>query len=308
MSSVDERIHKLISRRSWEKLSVRWLDDIPTINPPGTPPESCVADVPGLPDLGLKIFHQAKLPKGENDVVTAFEELPLLRKLMFHEAVYLLHKARHLLGAAEFHARDGLRTCSLSTGYQSALLSAKAISALLGIYVVEVENRTLVIDVFPGVAKDSAQYVRSAFYFRGHKFDHKATWELFQRVAAVSSVEDSVWPKSAISKLRVVDVKDFSKQRNQLLYNNIAWMGIDLNDFDLSSGFGDILYWGKSNKDINFDRKDISLVLALYVLKLGLALLQDIETVSKKLSNELNILAQCIVKERHPVYAKWLKF
>lgn len=58
--------------------------------------------------------------------------------------------------------------------------------------------------------------------------------------------------------------------------------------------------------DLDFERKDISLVTGFTVLKLGLLLLKDIESVSAKLSPELNLLTACIENERHPVYGAML--
>ncbi len=118
----DRKTAKLITRK-WPEVKDAWLGYIPTIDPPGKPPESAIGDLPTL-ELHVTGMSQQQ-PK---EVV---EEIVGLRQGVFIEGLFLLHKAAHVMACAQVNVAKGLRSWSLSSAYQSAFFSMKAITHFL---------------------------------------------------------------------------------------------------------------------------------------------------------------------------------
>jgi hypothetical protein len=325
--------------RNWDVIRNHWLNHIPPFGEPGTTPAQAVRDVPGLSDVANKLKTEraafgAEIQRairaetirlgnaGEEAIRIALldecwrkksqellktvraqsEIVADLREAIFGEAVYLTHKAAHVLGAAEMSVQSGLRTWALSDSYQSALFSAKAVMSFCGIALAEVNNQQILIDLFPNGTEKGVTDLEAAFWSVGtRRLDHISVWKTMQRVLVIAKCP--VWPASAVSKLRVVDAKDFGKQRNELQYDNCGWLLNDLHQFLTDGPFGQIRFWGVSNKDVDFDRSDISLVIGHYLLRLVLLLLIDIERNTGKIRREMTALRSSLEAVRHPLYA-----
>jgi hypothetical protein len=91
------------------------------------------------------------------------DELPELRHAILREGIFLLHKAAHVLGAAECQAYQGAPTWSLSTGYQAAFFCMESILRLLGIAIIEVNNKTFTVDVWPEVGSSASKAEKRAY-------------------------------------------------------------------------------------------------------------------------------------------------
>lgn len=309
MNPVDQFLSH-VKRRRWEHMRSKWASHIPYLDTPGCIPPNTVADVSGLDAIAQKLAADAnaeitKCRASHYTVSPTFtpidEQLTGMYEAVFRESLFLLHKARHVVGAAEFHAQAGLRTWSLADAYQGAFFAAKAALGFVGISFAEHNNKAIAIDLFPNPVTSADQYSYCAFYYLGNRLEHRPVWEIFQRLLAISTVE--VWPKNITNKLKSIESNNFAKQRNNIHYKNNGWILNDLHEFDHSKGFGNSSVW---TEGLDFGRDDISLAVALCVLKLGMLLVQDIELFSKKLTPEMELFAACVEKGRHPMYGELL--
>lgn len=251
-------------------------------------------------------YEAARRPHVYSALAPRREEVPGLRGSLFSEALKLAEKAFHVLGCAEGDAFEGNRSWSLCSAYQASLFASKSLLALCGIGFVEINGKTLVIDVFPDPVKAGEDYIEAAFSYVPGRFDHRAVWQLFQRLLAITV--DAPWPKDAVDKLKAVEDKYFAKQRNDMQYRNTYWLFDDLFAFLKEGDFGRINYWNVSSEDLDFDRSDISMVVAFYVIKMNLALLNELGIASAKLRPQVDRFFKCCVPERHPIYHAILPF
>jgi hypothetical protein len=306
-----------LRRRRWEHIRSRWLNDIPVFAKAGETPAVSLSDVVGFQAVAAALSLRAKdqaeqirtmgVPPTSVQVqlISESQDVSGVREIIFRESLFLMHKARHVLGAAEFQARDGLRTWSLANSYQASFYAAKAILGFLGVSFPEYNSRTIIVDLFPYPVRDSREYTDAAFHFLGTRLDHRPVWDMFQRIIAVSSVD--CWPKEIINRLKSVESKNFAKQRNDIHYRNNGWLLNDLHDFDFAEGFGSLRSWPNDNDDLDFDRDDVSIVVAFTLLKLGLMLIQDLGSVTGKLQGEIAVVDTCVELNRHPLYGSLLR-
>src|SRR5438045_8161508 len=111
--------------RRWTHLREYWLERIKAFDST-RPPDPPIDEIPAIELLKNKFIVEGRGgPRGSEGSV--FESVPLLPQTMFNEGVFLLHKARHILGAAEMHANDGISTWSLSSAYQGAFFAGKSV-------------------------------------------------------------------------------------------------------------------------------------------------------------------------------------
>jgi hypothetical protein len=299
--------------RRWEYIRSKWLHHIPHFPEAGCVPQNSIDEISGFTPLALRLatatmseFEKAKAAEKKTGHYSmpdtaVEEELPGLREAVFAESLFLLHKARHVVGTAEIQVCGGVRTWALANAYQGAFFAAKATLGFLGVTFPEYQGKAIAADLFPYPVKSGDEYTGCAFHYLGVRMDHRQTWEMYQRLLGVSVVE--IWPKKIVNKLKSVESKYFAKQRNDIHYKNNGWILGDLNEFDLSAGFGDSQVW---DDGLDFDRDDISMGIALSVLKLGMLLVQDLEKSSAKLTPEIKLLSDCVESGRHPMYGELL--
>jgi hypothetical protein len=261
------------------------------------------------PDLGkeredLARFENNKTRELFGKFTPRYEEISGVREALFVESTRLAHKALHVLGSAELDATIGMRSWSLCSAYQASLFASKALLGLCGIGIVEINNKTLFVDVFPEPVINAADYVQSKYSFGGIRLDHKAVWQVFQRTIAVTAC--AIWPAEAVDKLRSVEERYFARQRNDLQYRNTHWPLGDLYDFLTTGPFGEIDHAETGSGDLDFDREDISLVVCFYIIRMTLMLFRDLGTLSNKLTSEIERFQRCLVAQRHPMYHEML--
>ena len=129
------------SRTIGRRCGSRGLITAPSLALPGSPPQMLLSEMAALGQcLGIDV-----LPKSQ--VRELFEPIPGLREAVLHDAIYLLHKAAHVLGSALVHVSSGMCTWSLSSAYQAAYFAMNSVMRFLGVAVVEYESRHFLIDV-----------------------------------------------------------------------------------------------------------------------------------------------------------------
>lgn len=257
-------------------------------------------------ETALVKYEQTRRPQVYSALAPKREAIPSIREVLFGEGLRLAEKAFHVLGCSESDAHKGNRSWSLCSAYQAGLFASKALLALCGIGFVEINGRTLVVDIFPDPVKEAEDYKEATFSYVSHRFDHRAVWQLFQRVLAVTV--DAPWPKEAVDKLKEIEDKHFAKHRNDIQYRNTHWPFEDLFAFLTDGDFGQIAHWNAGSDDLDFDRPDISIVVAFYILKMNLALLNELGIASAKLRPHVDRFFQCSIPERHPMYHALLPF
>jgi len=294
-----------IKKRTWSELRSQWIEFIPHIYPSGSPPKEPVANFYG--------FHNVAHKTIDSDVHR--EEVIGLRQLLFWEGVYLLHKASHVVGSAEIHARKGIQTWSLSSGYHGALFGVKAILHMLGISMPEYRgedsynNKAILVDLWPELPKLSRKQIivgmknvpEMEFSKLGLRIQNRHVWRTFLRIINVSKVD--VWPLEYVRALRNLEPSEFAWQRNAIHYQNHIWIHEDLHEFVSDEKFG--IPQKTLVKSLNFRTKsDFSLVLGLLIFKLGFLLFNSIAQLTNKLVEERALFERHIInEERHPIYS-----
>ncbi len=296
------KIKKHIPHRSWESLLNEWLNFLPKLDTPALPPE------------GLHNFYplQSYLASHSSEE-TLLDEVEGLRTLMFHEGLFLLHKAGHVIGAAELQAHNGILTWSLSTAYQGALFGALAIMRLLGVAtVVEGRNHWLV-DLYPESTNLPSQNRKvkiksnpvSLFLRLGSRVEHRHLWHIFQRLMRISRFKE---PKiveyvGTFSKSHF-DVRDFARQRNTLHYETNAWFFQDMYTFSPNQNFGSREVLSGSDLEFSSLTSDYTIILSMAILHIGYSLLQSIASRSHKVTEDLTLFQQSISGDRHPIFRR----
>ena len=293
-------IDKQILECRWTDISVRWLDYLPIINPPGSAPDISVSDY----------IEFATIAAGISDYDKPIRtEVPRLREYAFREAVYLLHKAFHVTGCAENQATQGYITWSLADAYQAALFGAKSILYFCGIVLADYGNKGFLLDVFP---KETDTHKRRKqklslpddttiqFIKLDMKFEHRHIWAIFQRLLKVFDM--SIWEDSYIRALKKLGNKDFAKQRNELNYKNEVWIFGDLHDLVFDPTFG--LRLTDVEDALAYELgSDFSINLSLAILRMGILLLESIGEPTNILNDEIQIIRDGINFKRHPMYS-----
>lgn len=288
-----------IDRRSWDEVRDGWLNYLPSISISGQPPDFNISELPYIQQVVRKVPETGEY----------HEELPGLREAILHEGLFLLHKATNTSGATEIQIDNGILTWSLSSGYHSAFFSAKAIMSLLGISYIELNGRTVMIDVWPRPENISKSKLRKGVvqqcipkFVRMPNLQHFQIWTLFQR--ALRTLNIGIWERQLINFLIQINPKYFARQRNTIHYSNNSWFHSDLHKPIISKDFGvtDTLL-----SDIVFiepDSDDFSIILAFILLNFGILLVKDIASIAPRIRPEYVLLEQKLLESRHARFRK----
>jgi hypothetical protein len=284
--------------RDWPEIKDAWLGYIPTIEPPGRVPDSPLAD---LPTLRLQVGDVDQQPK------EVMEEIVGLREGVFIEGLFLLHKAANVMGCAQVDVAKGLRSWALSSAYQSAFFSMKAITHFLGIAVAEVQNKSILIDTWRPPQKKrrgGTGWNYNVLLQSGKRFEHRQMWAVFKRMLRVTKGLETVLSKENATSLIELDINDFATQRNSLHYR-IAWPFNDLHQCSFDPGFG-IYDEGITDGTVlsDLERDDFSIVLGIVLLRMGYRMLYEIAQTATGLNSELDVLRNWLRGDCHSLYQR----
>lgn len=279
-----------LGKRLWPDLYGHWLSVAPDHLLNGLGPQEGIGELLTVKDVAKRVDPQHGLRLTAEDAPSGLREGVLL------EAVYLLHKAAHVLGAAQCHLKQGMWSWSLSGGYQSAAFSMRSITMLFGAVVVEVhDGGKYLVDVWApptGNTKKALAAPPGVLFRLAKRADHKALWTLFLRLLEVVTVSEAVWPAQYVSQLQDFAPKDFSRQRNHLHYRATHWPQEDLHSCLAAGEFGspERVLPGGPNLELNPDQEDFSIALGGVLLSLGIRLLRDLSRGSAVLGTELVLI------------------
>jgi hypothetical protein len=296
-----ERALDRLSDRNWAQIRTLWVPHLPTITPPGGAPAISIGMLPALLPIAKKVPNDSELRDRVDGLSTA----------IFREGVFLLHKSSRVLAGAQIHIKNGLPSWSLTSGYHGALYAANALLRFLGVSAFQVENRSILIDVWPGPQKGMKQQLRDR-YQRGletqfvtatyGQLDQHQWWEIFQ--AIINSANVALWDQAIIEALLALDSRAFGRQRNGLIYRPEYWPFGDLFESQEIDGFG-IRKAGRFNQDdISLQKDDFSLVIGFVLLRFAVTLIEDIMQLSPVLGNETKLLQKCLAADSHSIFSK----
>src|SRR5437868_13934710 len=107
-----------IRRRDWSEIREVWLEHVPPIPSQGARPTVAVEAIiaAGIRDETLTAENLNIFPEG-------------LREAVLWEALFLLHKGGHTIGAAEATLRSGRMSWSQFDAYHGAFMACRAVMA-----------------------------------------------------------------------------------------------------------------------------------------------------------------------------------
>lgn len=295
MTQFERKVKKLYGR-SWDQIADYWLGHLPIINPPGSRPNTALSDFPGLDS---EIFETPV--NGE-----ARGEVPNFRKLVFHEAVFILHKVGHILRASEDHANSGLQSWSLASAYQSSFFALKSILAFLGIvFPHDRNNKTIMVDIWavPN-RKGRVGYARNDLemqFVRHNRLEHKEMWTLFLRALRVT--ECKLWNKSIVDALIAFEPTMFARQRNLLHYNNHKWIFYaDLFTKNRDTRFDELVDSDKLSSYLTSSTDVYTMAVAFALYDMAVRLFEDVANSAPLLSNEFGQITSTLSQIDHPYF------
>ena len=298
------QIKKYITHRAWQHIVDDWLNYLPDLDTAGS-----------APDIDLDDFYLLQSAIKKQSSVDSFkDELDKLRAYTFHEGLFLLHKATHVVGASEIHAQQGMTTWSISSAYQGTLFGAKAIMHLLGIAITSQDNNNWIIDCYTERQKLTSKEKKlglkplptTLFFKTGlRRIEHRHIWAIFQRIMRVTKFSgDSIEMICDSLSSSSFDVLDFAKQRNMLHYDNHVWFFNDMFEYVVKNEFGFRDQF--TSEDFRYQRpdSDFSMVIALSIIHFGITLLTEIAAKTHKLDDELDLVRKIVCPERHPILSR----
>ena len=288
-------LNRIFPRREWSDISGYWLGYINTITPPGAQPSTVIEEFIGFETVARSLRGTSRHQRLD---VSGF------RQLVFHEAIYLLHKASHVIGCSETGALLGAHTWSLSQAYQGSFFAAKSICYLLGGVLADYDRRTIIIDIWPGVSSSSSGLGlltdTTIEFFQNEKWvGHKEVWQLFQHLLRITKV--NIWPTLYTDAIIALASNDFAKQRNIIHYAGGKWVFDDLIEFTPNSNYG----LAKSRFSSGFvyeEQSDFTFVLAQIIFRMALLILDEISTLTNKLETEIDVFKKRLNPDFHPYY------
>jgi hypothetical protein len=295
------QIRALIPPSRWSLIRQQWLSNLPTIYPSGTAPIDDLEDFQPL--------------RSTVNVMTGgvlnFQTIVGVKEIVLHEAIYLLHKASHVLGCAEADAVMGAKTWSVVQAYQAAYFSGKALLRFFGIATHDSPSSrkdvTTVINVWP-----SGSYIQNllgstnrllACHKLSYQYGHIHMWHLLQYVLSSISVDTHIWEPTYVDVLtnNMAD-HEFAKQRNDFNYGSCTWLFDDLFEFKSDNSFGIIANRLATTRFTYSHQSDFTLIIAIILFHMGFTLLESIAEVTNALNGEIALLKSRINALYHPIY------
>jgi hypothetical protein len=292
VASYERKAKKIASRR-WQELRAAWLAHV---LPDGYPEGVETTEVRDLPHL-LQEVHSG--PRDHPRQCPMVDGLP---PLVLAEAVILLQKAVHVLGACQVHVGVGMCSWSLASGYQSAVFAAHAILRLLRVATLQLDRSHHVLDLWPETLTRRSTRGDDVLIITldGPRLEHRPLWGLLLRLLRVAEVPTDIWPTEVVSEVRDVAVEDFAYQRNTLHYQLQRWPLPDLRECLVVPGFG--VMSPLSGGCLDPEREDFSVRLGVLMVRLALGLLVDLASAAPALMPTVETINRWLQGEHYRTY------
>lgn len=277
---------KRLSHRDWSELASAWLPHIAQLSfpQPGQRPDEPLSALYSLQEISVRVP-----PDGE---IRA--EIQGLRSALLHEGIFLLHKAANVLVVSQDQVLGGTPTWSVATAYQSAFFSMEAMLMLLGVAVVEVNDRTLQIDVWPTVESAASRKAKASYrlgleaqYVRHKRIDHHHRWAILKRI--LRTLENSPIRGEVLNAIESIDDKHFARQRNKLHYSN-GWTFDDLHTYFSPLSYCRFQAEPPLLARLDSENEDFTVVLATVLFSSAASLLASLGSLAPVIQNEVSML------------------
>ncbi|MDB5870885.1 MAG: hypothetical protein JWQ07_327 [Ramlibacter sp.] len=285
---------KRLSHRDWNAVQGAWIPAVAGLNIeyPGKPPAEAVEDVYLLAQAFASVPAHSEIRTPVSGVAVA----------MLHESIFLLHKAANVLVGAQTQALGGFPTWSVATAYQSAFFSMEALLQLLGVGIVEISDRTMLVDLWPSVEQRLSRKNRESYILGSevhllhiNRVDHYHRWAVFKRV--LRTLSNAPIEAGLINALQEIDDKEFARQRNRLQYKT-SWTFGDLHTSTSSLTYCRFRTPPPLLDRLDVDNEDFSLVLATLLFSSSVGLLSALATHAPAIASEKELLASACAPDR----------
>ena len=300
-----ERKLKRLSAKDWKVLRPAWLDHIPEIQPPGCKPAEVLAE-----NDQLRREVNFVRETGEHRFVAT----PNPAGFLFHESMFLTHKAIRVWCAAAHQAASGLPTWSISTAHQSSMLSVRALLGLCGIAYIEVDNQYFLVDSFPAAPK-GRRALSPAFSAADNEIQmlrirdrmgHQHWWDVLQRLLRTSADRFSCWSYPFHTELQNCDAGVLTRHRNRLHYD-LSWFHGDLFENHIVEafiGFDSELVQSVVEETEN-DESNITLILNMVLLGNVISMIADLSTSSSRVAQEFEVMRATVQRFSNETIDAW---
>lgn len=221
-------LKKHLLERYWGEIREIWTDSLPSIDRIEDPPAEAVDD-----HIPLVETVRAASPLNEplHDL-----DVPGLRSIALHESCFLALKAWHVAGTVNLQLNEGYSTWPLSDAFQASLFAAKSLMRLVGVLTVEVDNKSLLIDLFARASGRTGSRKASKVNLSSpasitlvpcRRVENRHHWQILARLSRVTII-DSPNLDALLANLGRLDPTDVGQQRNRLLYRSNQWFFDDI--------------------------------------------------------------------------------
>lgn len=286
-----ENAQKRITHRNWDYAISLWECIHFQNSSEGAAPEHNIAELPSV------AMEARELEAGSEKECS--HEISGLDAGILAEAIFLTHKAAHVMGASLLHVNNGMRTWSLSGCYHSAFFAMHAILRYWGIALPEFGRKSVLVDVRPHPRKLTSRERRigfqppkqTLFYKCTNLAHHEAWWQFFLRLLRVSKIDDNIWPSCCVSTLSQLSEKDFAKQRNAIHYRINHWLHPDLHECNVDADFGKYASCLEDGEPLGEPEVgDFSVILAIVLVHLAEKLLDSVAEANSRIKGEHRLL------------------
>lgn len=158
--------------------------------------------------------------------------------LLLSELVFTQVKANHAFQCAVQRINDGHASWGVTDAYHASMMLMRSILAALGVFICQVHERNLLIDVFPWMGRIDAQKKfkrankswQSTVCLIASKTKHieqSDLFSIFQRVLNIATVPTEIWPEIVVQNIVRTKKTHFSSARNRLIYGSRFWFRPD---------------------------------------------------------------------------------
>lgn len=306
MSRIDDFIRRLdiIQNRKWDDIREKWIPFAFKIETPGAYPNDRYYEIPEFE------IEARKLKDSTNSNIRF--NISGVQGLMLREGIFYLHKASHVIAAAEISTTKGLQTWSLSIAYQGAIFSAHAILFFLGIGFPVIDEKVYLLDLFP---KNTSKFKNTLNENISEmelnkiaivKVEQMHLWATFLRLIRVFKIDDSIWSTAILKEIKKIQIKEFTRQRNYLHYSSNDWLFDDLFNFILNSDFEHRSKNLVNGLEFNI-KSDFTLMLSFSLYHLAYSLLKDLSNYTNTLNDEIYLMETIIKDDNwHSLYNNYI--
>ena len=161
-------------------------------------------------------------------------DAPKVRTLIFEAGRFSAERCLYFTRTAEQLVSRGVPTAALTASYLGMIFGSRAIQSFLGIYYCFQNNRTWMVNVWPGASDSTSQgdpkdwTPRILALISARRISHEHHWKIFIRVRSVTTRLPLEYNAMGVFR-RLKNHWSYSSRRNDIQYNDL-WPYADLNE------------------------------------------------------------------------------